>query len=46
MPRTGDAVICSGFFQTILRGNLRVHHADPGRRGSAIFVHIVSMACL
>ena len=29
-----------------LRGNLRVNHADPGRRGSAIFVHIVSMACL
>ena len=29
-----------------LRGNSRVHHADPGRRGSAIFVHIVSMACL
>ena len=34
------------YYTSNLRGNLRVHHADPGRRGSAIFVHIVSMACL
>ena len=33
-------------FTDDLRGNLLVHHADPGRSGSAIFVHIVSMACL